>query len=120
MSALRLLAILAMLALLSFYLWRRLVRDTRLRGAWRWLATLAIVGLQLPMLIANLRASTGPPMINGPVAWPAFLGWALIGLTFAGLLIVDSLRLLLFLVRRLVRHSAPLSPHRPAYRASIR
>ncbi len=92
---------------LAFYVWRRLVHDTGMTGRWRIAATIAIALLVVPIMVARYLGSGGPPMIQGAVAWPTFTGWAIFALLFAGVLVTDVARLLVWLVRKAVRRPAP-------------
>lgn len=102
------LAITALMALATYYVWRRLVRDTGLPRPWRGVATAVIVALPLPLGVASYLSPPGPPMVQGLVAWPTFLAWALFGLTFAALLLVDLGRALVWIGRRAARRPAPV------------
>jgi predicted MPP superfamily phosphohydrolase len=92
------------------YLWRRLVRDTGLRGRWRRGATVALILLATTMLSAafvhrNLSAEVGRVL-----AWPAFL-W--LGVYFYSLLalgLVDVGRLSWRAVRWAARRVAKRGP----------
>jgi hypothetical protein len=97
--------------LLSLYVWRRLVRDTGLTGWGRRAATAALLATQLPMLVVAL-SSAQSPTVQGWLAWPTYVGWALFGLTFAYLLLIDLARLAVRGARRLARRPAPLDPSR--------
>ncbi|HEY1817869.1 MAG TPA: metallophosphoesterase [Kofleriaceae bacterium] len=103
---------------IAFYEWRRLVHDTRLRGWARAAATLAIIITVAPMVVANVFGRGGPPNIMGPLAWPAFLGWAVFALVLIGLVIVDVVRLLAWIGRRIAR-TPPMDPGRRAALARI-
>jgi hypothetical protein len=81
MGVIRAFASIALFALLAYYVWRRLVRDTGLRGRWRIAATIAIGLMVAPIIVARFLGSGGPPMIQGTVAWPTFLGWAIFALS---------------------------------------
>ncbi|HET9993678.1 MAG TPA: metallophosphoesterase, partial [Kofleriaceae bacterium] len=60
---------------------------------------------------ANAVRGGGPPSFQGPLAWPAFLGWAMFALAFIGLLSVDVGRLVVWLGRRAAR-TEPMDPSR--------
>ena len=96
---------------LAYYEWRRLVRDTGLRGAPRIAATVAIGASVTPIVAAGIVHGGGVPRLSGPVAWPGFLGWAAFALVFVGLLAVDAARLIAWIGRRAAR-AAPLDPSR--------
>jgi predicted MPP superfamily phosphohydrolase len=101
----------ALMAGLAYYVWRRLVRDTGLRGAPRIAASVAIAASVTPMVVGGIVRGGGVPRLNGPIAWPGFLGWAGFALVFAGLLAVDAGRLVVWLARRAAR-AAPMDPSR--------
>src|SRR3954468_9555463 len=99
----------ALMAGLAYYEWRRLVRDTGLRGVPRIAATVAIGASVTPLVLAGIVSGGGVPRLSGPIAWPGFLGWAGFALVFAGLLAVEIGRLVFWLARRAARaaRSAP-------------
>ena len=101
----------ALMAGLAYYEWRRLVRDTGLRGAPRIAATVAIAASVTPIVAAGIVHGGGVPRLSGPIAWPGFLGWAAFALVFVGLLAVDAGRLIAWIGRRAAR-AAPLDPSR--------
>ncbi|MBS1119230.1 MAG: metallophosphoesterase [Deltaproteobacteria bacterium] len=107
-----------MFGAIGYYEWRRLVHDTQLRGKARIAATVAIGASVTPMVLANVLGPGGPPNIQGPAAWPAFLGWTLFALTFVGLVTVDAVRLCVWSARRIAR-SAPMDPARRAALARL-
>jgi predicted MPP superfamily phosphohydrolase len=92
---------------LAFYVWRRLVHDTGLRGPGRIAATVGVAALIAPMMIASALGAGGPPEVHGPFAWPAYLGWAVFALLFVGILVVDLVRLLIWVGRKVARRPAP-------------
>ncbi|MGE5184290.1 MAG: metallophosphoesterase [Acidobacteriota bacterium] len=103
---------------IAFYEWWRLVRATALRGWARIAATAAIVLAIAPMIAVSVLGPGGPPRLGGPLAWPAFLGWAVYALVFFGLVVVDVVRLVVWLARRAAR-AAPLDPERRRVLARI-
>ena len=109
---------LAIFSAIAFYEWRRLVHDTRLRGWARLAATFAIILAVSPMVLASVFGPGGPPNISGPLAWPAFIAWALFALVFMWLVVVDIVRLVVWIGRRLAR-SSPMDPDRRAVLARI-
>jgi predicted MPP superfamily phosphohydrolase len=102
---------LAILVLLVLYVWHRLVVRTGLHGRARIAATIAILATILPMAWVMATGPGGAPKVTGAFAWPAFLGWAVFALTFAGLLIVDLVTLVIWLGRRTLRRP-PMDPSR--------
>jgi predicted MPP superfamily phosphohydrolase len=114
---LRLAITLAVLGLINFYLYRRLIRDTRLVGRAKVVGIAALVVVQAPMVIVRLAGGAGPPSVQGAMAWPVFIGWAIFGLTFVGLLAIDVVKLVAWLgtsiARRVARRDAgPANPSR--------
>ncbi|HEX3478719.1 MAG TPA: metallophosphoesterase [Kofleriaceae bacterium] len=101
----------ALMAGLAYYEWRRLVRDTGLRGAPRIAATLAIGASVTPIVASGIVRGGGVPRLSGPIAWPGFLGWAGFALVFVGLLAVDGGRVVVWIARRAAR-AAPIDPGR--------
>lgn len=89
--------------LIHYYLWRRLVRDTRLPHPWRRLATYSIIalGASIPATIWSARLVS--PVIGKTVGWPVFLWMALAGLLLVGFLLVDTARLITRPVRAAAR-----------------
>ena len=116
MSLLRPLIFSAIMGLLVWFVWWRLVRRTGLRGRARIAATVAILATVAPMAYVSFTSAGGPPRVTGAFAWPVYLGWSLFGLTFVGLLLVDLVHLVIWLGRqtgRVVgRAPAPMDPSR--------
>jgi uncharacterized protein len=100
-----------LLALLVFYVWRRLVRASGLSRRARIIASTALIVPVLPMAWVMLTGGGGAPKALGGFAWPVFIGWALFALTFFGVLVSDVVRLAVWLVRRALR-SPPMDPSR--------
>jgi uncharacterized protein len=109
---LRVLVSVVVLAGLEYYVWRRVVRDTGLTGAARGGVSAAVIALPLPMMVVALSSRGGPPAAHGWLAWVAFLGWAMFGLTLVGLLVVDLGRAAVWAVRKAARRGAPIDPSR--------
>ncbi|HEX3765358.1 MAG TPA: metallophosphoesterase [Kofleriaceae bacterium] len=101
----------AVFASIGYYEWRRLVRDTGLRGAPRIAVTVAIGASVAPLAASGILRGGGVPRLSGPIAWPGFLGWAGFALVFAGLVAVDAGRLVVWLARRAARVE-PMDPSR--------
>jgi len=106
----------AILGVLVFYVWHRLVRRTHLRGAAKVAVTCAVLVTIAPMAWVMATGPSGVPMVMGGFAWPAFIGWGLFALTFVGLLISDLVWLVVWLGRSLgraiARRSVPTDPSR--------
>lgn len=111
MPALRLLFVLAITALLVLYIRRRLVVDTGLRGWKKGVLTIWIGMLPAPLIVLNIINAGGPPKVFGPLAWPTYIGQALIMLTFAALLVIDVTKLVTWIARRALK-ATPIDPSR--------
>jgi predicted MPP superfamily phosphohydrolase len=110
-AVLRLLVVLAITVGLVYYIRRRLVIDTGLTG-WKKLAlTIVIAMLPAPLIVINLLNPAGPPKVSGWLAWPTYIGQALIMLAFIALLAIDVARLVAWAARKALK-SAPLDPSR--------
>lgn len=103
---------LAILALLVFYVWHRLVRRTGLTGTPKILVSAAIAIVIGPMAFVMISGSAGPPKAGGAIAWPAYVGWALFALTFFALLVTDIVRGVVWLGRKAARRPALPDPSR--------
>ncbi len=97
---------------LAAYVWHRLARRTGLRGAPFVAVTAAIVLAIGPMTWVVMTSGGGAPRVMGPIAWPAFLGWAVFALTFLGVLVADLVRVVIWIVRKVARRPAPVDPSR--------
>jgi predicted MPP superfamily phosphohydrolase len=85
----------AVLGLMTFYLWRRLVKDTTGPGRTRWILTaalLALTGLLVATLV--LPRVTGVPE-SAWLAWPGYLWLGLLAYLFLTLLVLEPVRLVL-------------------------
>ncbi len=103
----------------AYYLWRRLVADTRLARPWRRLVTAVIVAGAVSMPLAMVVARLLTPAVGGLLGWPAFLWMALSGLTLLGLLITDLARLARWGGQRALSRQAPQSPARRTFLARV-
>ena len=92
--------VLTIIALLVLYLRNRLVRDTRLTGWKKWLALAGIAVIAAPIIIVTILRAGGPPTIAGWLAWPTYIGQALLMLTFGALLVSDIVRLVVWGTRK--------------------
>lgn len=107
--------VLALTGLIHWYLWARLVRDTRLPGGWHVALTTTLVALAASMPIAMLLRRAAPD-VSRALAWPAFVwmgGMFLLLVVFLG---VDLVRMGAWLVGRLTS-AAPLDPDRRLFLA---
>ncbi|MGW7405100.1 metallophosphoesterase [Streptomyces sp. NPDC054833] len=100
------LAVLAVVAGLHRYLWRRLVRDTtRRRGPARRLGTVVFVAGPTLMITALVAERSGAPFwLQRTLAWPGFLWMALWLYLMLGVVAGEAVRPLL---RRLIEKRAP-------------
>jgi predicted MPP superfamily phosphohydrolase len=110
-AVLRLLFVLAITAGLIYYIRRRLVVDTGLTGWKKGVLTIWIGLLPAPLIVLNIVNAGGPPRIFGPLAWPTYIGQALIMLTFAALLAIDVGKLVAWLARKAMK-SPPMDQSR--------
>lgn len=83
------------LGLMTFYLWKRLVKDTTAPGRWRW-----ILSAVLLVLTALLVATLVLPRVTGVtesqwLAWPGYLWFGLVVYLFLTLLALEPVRLAL-------------------------
>jgi uncharacterized protein len=101
----------ALLALLVLYVWHRLVRVPALGRRGGIAVTVAIIAPLLPMLWIMATGGGGAPRATGAFAWPVFVGWALFALTFFAVLVSDVVRLMVWIVRRVMR-APPMDPSR--------
>ena len=83
------------LALMSVYLWKRLIKDTTRQGRTRWVLTAVFVALTL-LLVATLSVPrlTGVPE-PGWLAWPGYVWFGLVVYLFMTLLASEPIRLAL-------------------------
>src|SRR5690606_30186323 len=94
-TAMFILVLTAILALIHLYLWKRLVKDTTVAGRTRWLLT-GVLGALFVVLIAALLL---PRMIGVTatrwLAWPGYLWFAVAGYLLLILLVLEPLRVVL-------------------------
>lgn len=110
----------AILLVLVFYVWHRLVRRTGLQGGAKIAVTVAILVAIAPMAWVMATGPSGAPKTSGAFAWPAFIGWSVFALTFAGLLITDLVWLIVWLARKVGRKVAgKATPADPSRRQAI-
>jgi hypothetical protein len=108
---LRALLFFAIFAIVLVYLRKRLIVDTGLAGGKRRAAYAGLAFLALPLIIVNLLRLGTPTTIGGAIAWPTYIGQALLMLLFAAFLVADVVRLGVWGVRR-ARKEAPMDPAR--------
>jgi predicted MPP superfamily phosphohydrolase len=85
--------------------------DTGLTGWKKSVLTIWIGLLPAPLIVLNIVNAGGPPTIFGPLAWPTYIGQALIMLTFGALLVIDVARLVVWIARKAMK-STPIDPSR--------
>lgn len=95
----------AVLALLTWWLERRLIRRTEIPQPW---STVATAGLVVLWLFAVIGIGSGTVFDPAWARAPAFVGWAWVGVGYyisLGLLIIGIISLLDRLIRRLLPHA---------------
>ncbi|MFF0272254.1 metallophosphoesterase [Streptomyces sp. NPDC094447] len=105
-----LIVVLAVLAAVHWYVWRRLVRDVTTPGSLpRRLGTAAVVALPLLSVAALTSSRAGAPFVlQQVVAWPGFLWLALLLYVTLALLVGEAVRpVLRRLLERRARAGAP-------------
>ncbi|MBP2584242.1 putative MPP superfamily phosphohydrolase [Streptomyces sp. PvR006] len=111
-----LIVVLAVLAAVHWYVWRRLVRDVTTRGSVpRRLGTVAVVVLPLLSFAALASSRAGAPFaLQQVVAWPGFLWLALLLYVTLALLVGEAVRpLLLRWLGRRAQAAAPAEAPAP-------
>ncbi|MFB7407671.1 metallophosphoesterase [Streptomyces sp. NPDC056202] len=112
-----LIVVLAVLAAVHWYVWRRLVRDVTTRGSLpRRLGTVAVVALPMLSFAALTSSRAGAPFaLQQVVAWPGFLWLALLLYVTLALLVGEAVRpLLRRLLERRAQAAAPAEAPAPA------
>ncbi|MCK8677154.1 metallophosphoesterase [Streptomyces lichenis] len=114
LAVLLLVVVIALLAGVHWYVWRRLVRDVTVRGSLaRRAGTTAIVVLPLLSFAALAAGRAGVPFtLQRILAWPGFLWLALLLYVVLALLVGEAVRPLLR--RVLERRAATRAPAAPA------
>ncbi|HEY4180491.1 MAG TPA: metallophosphoesterase [Kofleriaceae bacterium] len=102
---LRALLFFSIFALVIFYLRQRLIVNTGLAGKARIAAYAFFALLVAPLIIVNLMKLGAPPTLGGVLAWPTYIGQALLMLMFAALLVSDVVRLIVWLARRATKQA---------------
>lgn len=110
-------SVLAVLIALHYYLWRRLVRDTRLLPPWSIAATFALVAAGAT-LVGSLLLSRSHFAGKGAVIWPGLSWIGLMFLLFVALLTTDVIRLVAWVFRRPTGAPRP-DPGRRAFFARL-
>ncbi|MFF8288222.1 metallophosphoesterase [Streptomyces sp. NPDC016309] len=107
-----LVGVLGLLAVVHWYVWRRLVRDVTLPGSRaRRLGTIALVVLPLLSVAALTAGRAGAPFpLQQAVSWPGFLWLALLLYVVLALAVGEAVRPLL---HRALDRRAPAAPDTP-------
>ncbi len=93
-------ASITVLTLVHYYLWRRLVHDTRIPHPWRRLLTRALIALAVSIPVAMWSSRLIDVRIGYTIGWPAFVWMGVSILLFIGLVLTDWVRLLRWGARR--------------------
>jgi uncharacterized protein len=106
-----LITILVVVAVVHYYLWRRLIRPVTRPGSWaRRVATGALIVLPVPLLLTRLGDRFGTGFTHA-LAWPGYLWLAVMFYLLVFSLIMEIPRAVAILVvRRQERRSGPASP----------
>jgi predicted MPP superfamily phosphohydrolase len=106
-------------AALSYYLWRRTVHDTALRGRARTVVTVAMILLMLlvPVTVALMRLGDG--VVSSRMAWIAFPWLGVAAVACVLFAIRDLGRLAARGVRAAARRPAPADPARRLFLARV-
>jgi predicted MPP superfamily phosphohydrolase len=113
-----LLAIVTVVGLIHWYLWRRLVRDTTRPGVWRRLGTASAIVLAI-LPIATVATRRLPVDQQRWLAWPGYLWLSVMFLAFTALLVLEIPRLALRPCVRRPRAAAAAPSSVPATAAAL-
>jgi predicted MPP superfamily phosphohydrolase len=97
----------AVLYTMHRYVWKRLVRDTRIAGRARRYATIGAIALGLLVPVAFLLGRELEPFAAGVVGWPAWLWFGLLFYLAQMLLLLDVVRLATRALRATGRSRSP-------------
>jgi len=107
-------------ASLTYYLWRRLVHDTALRGRARTIATVAMIVLMLSVPLTIMAMRLGAGWISAYGAWVAFPWLGLAALCTILFVARDLVRLARFGVRKAMKPpEVPDDPQRRQFLARV-
>ncbi|WP_102143626.1 metallophosphoesterase [Mycobacterium hubeiense] len=101
----------AVLALMHFYLWKRLIKDTTRPGRTRWILTAVLIALTAVLVVTLIL-----PRIIGLTestwfAWPGYFWFGLAAYLFLTLLVQEPIRLVWrWMVRRRVQQTPAEAP----------
>ncbi|CAN5743268.1 metallophosphoesterase [soil metagenome] len=107
----RALVFFSVFALVIVYLRQRLIVNTGLTGGKRIGGYVLLGLLAAPLIVVNLMKLGAPPTLAGVLAWPTYIGQALLMLMFAALLVSDVGRFVVWVGRRATKQ-APMDPSR--------
>src|SRR5689334_16504258 len=91
----------AISGLVHYYVWRRFVRNAELPPRWHRGVTIAMIVLYVSIPLTTWTRNVAPGFAS-TTAWVSQPWLALIALTFVALLLIDLVRLLVWLGRRAV------------------
>ncbi len=83
------------LGLMTFYIWKRLVKDTTGAGRGRWILTAALLVLTAFLLAALILPRVIGVTESAWFAWPGYIWLALLAYLFLALLVLEPIRLAL-------------------------
>ena len=90
---------------IHYYVWLRLVRRAELPRRWHVAITAAVVALFVSISITTWLRFAAPALSN-TLAWVSMPWLALAGITFVALVLIDAVRLVLWLTRKATRAPA--------------
>src|SRR5690242_1111668 len=85
----------AVLALMHFYLWKKLVHDTTRPGRVRWFLTAVLIALTILLLAALFVPRFIDGLQSAWFVWPGYLWFGLVVYLFLTLLVLEPVRLAL-------------------------
>ena len=85
----------AVLGLMQFYLWKRLVKDTTRPGRTRWVLTAVLIALTTLLVATLILPRVIGVTVSAWFAWPGYLWFALVVYLFLTLLVLEPVRLVL-------------------------
>jgi uncharacterized protein len=95
------------LVLIHLYTWKRLVKDTTKPGRTRW----ALTGILVVLIVALVAALIAPRAFDTAespwIAWPGYLWFGLVVYLFLALLVLEPVRLMLWIRAKRQRSSTP-------------
>jgi hypothetical protein len=91
---------------IHYYVWLRFVRRAELPPRWHRGITIAMILLFISIPVTNWTRNSAPEVSN-TLVWVSMPWMALAGLTFVALVILDVVRLVVWLTRKATRQPAP-------------